>query len=346
MALLSQAAALEPNNADIQLELGLALLAVPRLDAAEQALTRALNLAPGYVDAEIGLGYVELFRGRRLEADGRAQRLLRLYPQRPDVVALAQRTGQPAAAEKASVPTAQKPALGPTRIDSTVSYSHLSGGRAPWREAELAATFAAADAGFLSVSFNHASRFDNEDTTAALRYEAPLAADVRGFISLSGTPDASFKPDAAFAAGGWWTVVDDLGALDALRLTASARFATYTAGDVTSVSGGAEIDVWDGVLFVSAQLIGVWDETGSYNSGQAVQLRLQPNDAFAVRCGWANAPDSSEGRTFLTRTLFAGLEVTLSPQLSASAVYARDELEGLYSRDTGSLGLAYRFQPS
>lgn len=95
MVLLALAAAREPDNADIRLQLALAQMAAKRVDAAERELLRALRLAPGYADAEIALGYVDLFLGRRLQGDARARRLLRRYPEREDVILLAARLRPP-----------------------------------------------------------------------------------------------------------------------------------------------------------------------------------------------------------------------------------------------------------
>lgn len=55
VALLEQAVAAEPGNADAHLQLGLALLNLGRLDEAERSLKRTLELAPEYQDAKDAL---------------------------------------------------------------------------------------------------------------------------------------------------------------------------------------------------------------------------------------------------------------------------------------------------
>ena len=58
LQLLRRAAASEPVNADAQLQYGLALFAAGRVDEAEQALRRTLQLAPNYEDAHEALSRV------------------------------------------------------------------------------------------------------------------------------------------------------------------------------------------------------------------------------------------------------------------------------------------------
>ncbi|HEX9932473.1 MAG TPA: tetratricopeptide repeat protein, partial [Allosphingosinicella sp.] len=66
--LLARVAAAEPDNSDAHLQLGLALLALGRLDEAEAAFGETLRLAPDYSDARLGLARVAQRRGDRRAA--------------------------------------------------------------------------------------------------------------------------------------------------------------------------------------------------------------------------------------------------------------------------------------
>lgn len=124
--LLALAAAREPDNADFRLQLALALMAAKRIDAAQRELRRALRLAPGYPDAELALGYIDLFLGRRPEGEARARQLLRRYPAREDVLLFAERAKRPV--KPARVVSSNGLAIGLrlSRFDGAVS-----GGRQP-----------------------------------------------------------------------------------------------------------------------------------------------------------------------------------------------------------------------
>ena len=75
---LHEAARLRPDDADIQVGLGLALTPLKQFDEAEQAFRRALELAPDYLDAKLGLARIALFRGRFAEARSDVQKVLEL----------------------------------------------------------------------------------------------------------------------------------------------------------------------------------------------------------------------------------------------------------------------------
>ncbi len=89
IVLLSLAAAREPGNADIRLQLALAFMAAKRVDAAERQLRRAQRLAPDNVEVDIALAYIDLFQGRKRDAQMRTKRLLQKYAEREDVMTLA-----------------------------------------------------------------------------------------------------------------------------------------------------------------------------------------------------------------------------------------------------------------
>ncbi|MDQ4088185.1 MAG: tetratricopeptide repeat protein, partial [Pseudomonadota bacterium] len=63
LSLLRQAAAQEPANADVHLQIGLTHLALGQLDEAETAFRRTLELAPDYADARIALARLAQRRG-------------------------------------------------------------------------------------------------------------------------------------------------------------------------------------------------------------------------------------------------------------------------------------------
>lgn len=345
IVLLSLAAAREPDNADIRLQLALAFIAVKRMDAAERQLRRAERLAPGYVDVKIALAYVDLFQGRMLEAEARAKALLREHPEREDVIALADRF-KPATPPRIEPLNARKAGIRLVRFGGLVSYTRLSGGRPPWREAALEASFETPSGNTLSASLEQASRFDRDDTFVAARLDIRPAAVIGAYVTAGASATAAFKPKLMLGTGGTWDVVANAGPLYALRLTAAARYAVYDVGDVKSVILGVETEFCDGNLVAAAQSINVVDETGNYQTGQLVQIRVRPNERLTLRGGWANAPDTSDGRTFATRSVFAAVQLSLSPQLTASASYTHDELVGLYDRSSGTLALSYQLQPS
>jgi YaiO family outer membrane protein len=341
---LRRAANLEPKNADIRLQLGLALAALERFDEARQELSLALTLAPDYVDVEIGLARLDLWQGRLTDARNRAERLLHANPDQRDVQELSQSIA--ALERQQTKQQSDAPRLRVSRFDGSVSYAELSGGRAPWREISLAASFAASDGTILTAVLERATRFDRHDTLFGGRVDTLLAPEFGVSAGLGGTPGADFKPQAVVSAGAWWRKPIRTDAFDAARFGVDARHAAFTTGDVTTVILSLEIEAFDDDASLTGRHINVIDETGAYQSGYGLQLRFEATPVLAILCGWSQAPDTSEGRTFETRTMFAGVQATLFDPVVATATYAHDELEGLYRRSTGTVALSYRFEPS
>ena len=60
---LGEAAKIEPDNADVQVELGLAYAATKRFGEAKNAFSSALKIAPAYDDAQLGLARTQFWNG-------------------------------------------------------------------------------------------------------------------------------------------------------------------------------------------------------------------------------------------------------------------------------------------
>jgi len=151
MVLLALAAAREPDNADFRLQLALAQMAAKRIDAAERELLRALRLAPGYADAEIALGYIDLYLGRRLQGEARARQLLRRFPERDDVIQLSERARPPVKPARSAVSTGRTIGLRLTRFDGSVSEGRLAVGLALRRDTEAGLSLALVGGGAMSA---------------------------------------------------------------------------------------------------------------------------------------------------------------------------------------------------
>jgi tetratricopeptide (TPR) repeat protein len=120
--LLSQAAAAQPANSDVQLQLGLSLLAAGRLNEAEAALRRTLALAPDYADARVGLARVAQRRGHLKVA---LAELDQVSPGSANAKALRRQILQTAAAQA------------DWRLDLDGGYSLLDRDRSDWVEASF-----------------------------------------------------------------------------------------------------------------------------------------------------------------------------------------------------------------
>lgn len=323
-ALLRPIVSANPANADAQVQLGLALLALDRLDEAEQAFRQALAVAPDYADARVGLARIAQRRGD--EAAALAE-LDRVDPAYPDAAALrAQLAGEPA---------------GPDwRLDVDGSYSALGHGRADWQELSVQLrrqmTADTAVAGRVEV----ARRFDNTDVYGELRVDQALSDRVSAYASFGGSPGADFLPEWQIALGAAARITDGG---NATVLTLDTRHAQYAAGDVQTVSPGIEQYLADGRIWLTGRWINIFDEDGDHQSGYLLRADAMASDRLRLFAGYSDAPDTSEGVVVDTQTVFGGAALELDDRTSLRLSLAHEDRETGVDRTQVSLGIGLGF---
>lgn len=163
VSLLRQVVAAQPDNADAQLQLGLALLAEGRLDEAEAALRRTLAIAPDYQDATDALAR------------------------------LAQRRAAPDEAAEDAAPR--------WRLDVDGSYSALEG-RRDWQEGSVRLGYQASEDTTVGAAVEVSRRFGETDTYGELRIDQRLSDGASAYVTAGATPNADFRPEWQIGAGG------------------------------------------------------------------------------------------------------------------------------------------------
>lgn len=187
---LRRAAAAEPANADVHLQLGLALLAADRLDDAEAALREALRLAPAYEDARIALARIARRRG---DSPAARAELERVNPANSEAATLR--------AELAEGDPSGPRLPSPWQLDLDTSYSALDAGGKDWREGSVQLRRQASAATAIAVRIEHSRRFGLDDTYGEARVDHRLAGGGSVYLSLGATPEADFRPRWQAGAG-------------------------------------------------------------------------------------------------------------------------------------------------
>lgn len=316
---LQQVLAERPDDVDARLNLGLALLALNRLDEAEAAFREVTVRTPDYVDAWGGLARVEQRRGNLTEARRLADEALLRAPGNAEFRALRQ-------------------ALAPEpewRLDGGVSYSNLSQGLPSWTETRMSASRRLDERWSVGGGVEATRRFDNTD----IYFEARLERRHEGgyvYAVVGGAPDADYRPEIGAVVGGEWRVAPMLSG------TVDASAARYRSGVVTGLHPGAVLHLMDDRLLLSGRWINVWDERDEYRSGYAVGALWQATDRLALRLGHSDAPETSDGVTVDVVSWSLGAEIALDDRLAlrlGGLVEDRDA----YDRQEISLGFGWRF---
>lgn len=316
---LQQVLAQRPEDVDARLNLGLALLALNRLDEAEAAFREVTVRTPGYADAWLGLARVEQRRGNLAQARRLADEALLRSPGNTEVRDL----------QRALAP---EPAW---RMDAGVSYSTLSRDLPSWTEARMSASRRLDDRWTVGGGIEATRRFDNTDIYFEARMERRHAGGFT-YAVIGGAPDADYRPEVGAAVGGEWRLAPMLSG------TVDASAARYRSGVVTGVHPGAVLHLADDRLLLSARWINVWDERDEYRSGYSAAARWQATDRLALSLGHSDAPETSDGITVDVVSWSLGAEVALDDRLLLR-IGGVTEDRNAYDRKEVSLGFGWRF---
>jgi YaiO family outer membrane protein len=317
-----------PNDADVWLNLGLALMQKRDFKAAEAALSRGLQLAPQDPDLRVADARLAYFDGRYAEARARLGPALAQSPT-PEAQAL---LDQIAAAEQAPPPARW-------RVDAAVTYSDLSRKLPAWREWDLAAGRALGRGATLSLGLEQTSRFDLSNTYLHGEYAQRLGP--AGFVvGYGGAPDAVYRPRNLVQAGLLAPAVR-LGGAWRLEGELDASWANYPTGEVGSVQ--PQITLAEGDRFsVAARYIHTIDERRRLLEGYSVRALALALPGVRLDLGYAFAPDTSAGITLQTRTINGGVAVDLGrlTTVRLGAAYADQQV---YTRQDFTLSVTRRF---
>jgi YaiO family outer membrane protein len=321
--LLRRAAQKDPQNSDIQVQLGFAYLAAGRLGEAEIAFRRTLDLAPAYDSAKLGLAHVAFRRGDLATAQAELDQIAS-----PDADAEALRRQIVSALEAR-----------PWRwsIDFDGSYSQLNQG-SDWRSAGLTLLRRFDDETTVAANLEMTNRHDHTDVYGEARIDYRFAPGIHFNFLLGGAPQADHRPELQVGAGTSIRVHDGPAAT-ALRL--DLRHADYATGPVNIVTPGLEQHI-GGTVWVTVQWINVWDSY-AYSSGWLARADFMPSERLRLFAGAADAPDLDTGTVVRTQTFYGGVSLGLGGGVSARLSFAHDDPEGTSNRDTLALGLGYRF---
>ena len=228
------------------------------------------------------------------------------------------------------------------RLDLEASYSDLTKGLDAWREGALRGAYRFGNGTWVTGSAELSERFNKFDAYFEARVDAPVAAGTSVYAVAGGTPDADFRPDVAFGAGGTARLFKDGTVLEALVATFDLRYADYATGDVEAVNPGVELYAFKGQAWLSAKAINLWDETGKHRSGYMLRLDVAPANGYSLFAGHADAPDTSDGVTFDTQSWFAGIGVPLNDATTLRLTGAQELRNSAYDRTTVALALSVR----
>jgi YaiO family outer membrane protein len=323
--LLGRAVAADPRNADAHLQLGLSLLAAGRLDEAERALRAALEIAPDYTDARLGLARVHQRRGNRAAA---LDELARVPAGNTEAAQLRTALATPA---QAASPYRW-------RLDLDGSYSDVGNGQPDWRDASIRVGYAADAATRVSGLVEASRRFSRDDVYGEVQLDRRVSDRANVWLLLGGTPNADFRPEWQVALGGGLRLTDGPTATVA---TLEARHSQYPLGDIQSLNPGIE-QYLPGGHWLTARMINIFED-GRHQSGWLARADIAATRRLRLFAGAADAPDISEGVVTESFALFGGALLDLDGRTTLRLSINREDREQSADRLQVGAGLGLRF---
>jgi YaiO family outer membrane protein len=373
---LSRAAELQPDNSDIQVQLGSALLAQGRFADARRAFRKGLALAPTYHDARIGLARMALAQGAFGEADRELKAVFKRSPDNADGKVVRAQLDRARAARRqhaqaeASRRLAQANAVSQGRVpeaedrgdlnaetrprwrfDLGGSHSDLTGGNEPWREGISRLAYQVDTRTTLSAGVEVSNRFGLTDALIDGRVDQRWAETYTSYLRLGGTPKADFRPQLLAEGGGTIRLANAEGLIGPTLAMLDLGYSRYTDADVGSVSPGIQQSFFGNRFWLTTRFIGTLSKMSAGGSataterfgGYSVRADAQVTDRLSLFIGYANAPDASDGRVLKTESIFGGAEFALDDSISLLVSAAREDRKNSYDRTSVNLGVAIRF---
>jgi YaiO family outer membrane protein len=272
-------------------------------------LDRWLAEHPDDTDALVQRGYAHLALGQRRAAERDFRTALALAPDYTDA-----RSGL----ERA---TARNPDASGGFVIAGGSFSDLEAGRSDWWEASIEGEARVSERVSLGGRAAWYRRFGLEDFEAGARIAVRASDDVWLRAGVSGTPQADFRPELAFSAGGDWRVA---GGPQATVLSLDAAWQRFPLQQVWSLNPAVTQYLGDGRWSATLRGIGIVPEGGNLEIGVLGRLDYAADDRTRFFVGAVNGPDTDIGIVSRVTSLFAGAELPLNARLSVLPSVARE----------------------
>jgi YaiO family outer membrane protein len=323
--------ALNPADADVWLNLGLAHFGAGQISDARAALEQAQSLAPHYSDVEIALARVLFAQGDLTGADQKLADVLSREPANQEARDLRDQVRD--ARSEAAVKSLH------ARMDVLVGYSRLSTGR-PWREVDVAVSESLSPQLAISTALEQSQRFGQDDTYFAARVDGSQAALGSAYLGLGGAPNAHFRARWVVQAGG-----------ESRSFPLASSWSTTLGVDATASSYPLEMIyalspfiTLQGpyTLAFTAQSINTASSTHEDLSGYLLRAAWSGDRRLSLAAAYADAPENDTGRTMQVKAESLIVGWSFSPSLAVKLIGVHETRPNL-TRDEVDVALTKRF---
>lgn len=330
IALLQQADADFPNDAEILRLLGTAHARAGHYPPAIAALQRAKTLAPADNDIGAALARAYLWAGDRKAAEQEVAAIEQRSPQNADAAAIRQQL-------RAEAASAARSRFG---LAVAQGFSHVSFANRPgqtWATTTLAVYGHVGTGTTLALAGEREDRQTFIDTRIEGRIDQRISPHLRTYVAFAGTPHADFREKWGVSGG----VEADV--TPYATLIADVRHAEYRDVSATSFLPGIRLTAAKMGLSATVRMINLWDEQGTHRTGVSGRMDGTLRGGATLYAGAATYPDTEAGITRQVHSLFLGGTVPLAERITLRAGLDYDRRRATYTRKGGSIGLQFGF---
>jgi YaiO family outer membrane protein len=332
---LKEALALQPDNADTLLQLGLVQAYQEKYDGALASLARAHALAPDYHDVTIAIARIRSWQGRDADAIAELDRVLAHAPDHAEALGLKRELTERANTSK------------PHRWRLDADFAHSVLGRSankPWNEGGVIIQYGLTPSTDIRAGAVESHRYGMEDTQARVGLSHRFAPWFNAGLDLGVTPSADFLPqwDIRMEAAG--RVSEGEGWLGATWLTGELRQRDYMSGAVQSFNPGLEQNfLGDRITLTGRWLLSRDDKEDKHLTGWLGRLDVRPIEHVRLFAGRADAPETDLGRTINVESTFGGVAFDVTDSTTLGLGFTREERKNSFTRNEIATSITVRF---
>ena len=314
-----------PQNADLWRQLAAAEAREGDLQAAEDAISRALSLAPADRDIQLARANILMWRGKLTQADRQAEALRHAAPAYPGLSAFEQSNNQ-------AVTEAQKFDLLSVSMSASVApVSFSSGAIQTWESAALGIAF-----GNPVRTVFEAEADAERRATTDLRVLARATTRMRSgsyYLEAGVTPRATFRDQWRIGVGASFDLTPHV------QVAVGTRLARYDDALIAAFEPGLSVRPEPRIL-VGAKVINLLDDDGGHRVGGALRADFDPDDDLSFFASIARYPDREDDGVRQLRAVAFGARLNLDRHWQLRISAADENRSSSYQRQSVNLSFS------
>ncbi len=300
-------------------------------DEAAREFDRLMLDYPGNPDIQNAYGYLEYYRGNYDRADNLFNKVLAAYPGYEDA-----RTGLKRTQDARDEFRRNNHRW---RLDVNGGTSSFDNGQADWNYQSARAERQLDDVA-VHGGVTRYERFGMTDVEliGGVRSNTDSAWDWQ--LEAGFTPSSDFRPETGAKARLGRTI--ETAGDTVIHASLGYHIDDYkTTGTVQQLTPQLTAYL-DNDIVLNGRLIHVMQD-GISDTGWMVSGSAPVADRLSLRAGYANAPETVNGITIDTESIFGGVTYSVTNSLDLHATYTLDDRENTYKRDALNVGITQKY---